>query len=222
MTTTTLSFLRGHYFLESGGGLWLIDTGSPISFGAPGSLNLVGRDFPVTETLLDLTAADLSGFLGVECAGLLGADVLGQVDSILDTPGGSITLSLSELEHPGNAVEMDVSLKAPIVRARIGDTNHRMYFDTDAQLSYFQHESLATYPPAGTFTDFYPGIGPFQTETYMVDVALGGLRFTLRCGRLPRVLRAGLMLEDTDGIVGNEVLRDRLVGYFPRRELLVL
>jgi hypothetical protein len=70
--------------------------------------------------------------------------------------------------------------------------------------------------------DFYPGFGQFDTTTYNVDVSLGGVPFTLRCGALPDPVAAALMKANTQGIIGNQILAGRMVGYFPRRRLLVI
>ncbi len=89
----------------------------------------------------------------------------------------------------------------PIVTARVGDSDYRMFFDTGAQTSYFQDDSLTSFPSAGRVTDFYPGVGQFQTDTHDVPVSLGGVVFSLRCGRLPGLLGATLMMAGTVGIV---------------------
>ena len=93
--------------------------------------------------------------------------------------------------------------------------------DTGAQISYFQDDSLTDFPSAGSVTDFYPGVGQFQTDTHQVAVSLGGVAFTLRCGTLPGSLGEDLMkIAGIDGIVGNQILCNRIVGYFPRRHSL--
>jgi hypothetical protein len=119
-------------------------------------------------------------------------------------------------------VHLDDFMGIPIVRADIRGIGYRMFLDTGAQISYFQHDSLASFPTAGLVTDFYPGFGQFQTETYHVDMTLGGVQVTLRCGVLPPLLGATLLMAQTEGIIGNQVFRGRRVGYFPRRSLLVL
>jgi hypothetical protein len=78
------------------------------------------------------------------------------------------------------------------------------------------------HPQAGSLADFYPGFGPFETDTYDVPIALAGLQWRERCGRLPGLLGMTLMLGGVHGILGNALLRDRAVGYFPRRRVLVV
>jgi len=97
-----------------------------------------------------------------------------------------------------------------------------MFFDTGAQISYFQDDSITDYPYAGPVEDFYPGLGQFVTETHIVDLKIGECIFSLRCGRLPDLLEMTLLMTGTQGILGNQFLHDRKVGYFPRRKILVL
>ncbi|MEW6246446.1 MAG: hypothetical protein AB1555_07030 [Nitrospirota bacterium] len=221
MNTVPLKLRDGHLFLELNGEFWLLDTGAPTSFGASGSLSLAGKRFSLGATYLGLTASTLTRFVGVPCAGLLGADVLGCFDYIFDVAGGTLTVSTNELAHSGQTVPLSEWMGIPILTARITGREYRMFFDTGAQISYWQDDALAAFPAAGRVTDFYPGIGQFQTETYQVEIALGGVVLTLRCGRLPGLLGGTLMMADTQGIVGNEILCGRPVGYFPRRHALV-
>jgi len=95
-------------------------------------------------------------------------------------------------------------------------------FDTRHELSYFQDDSLSGFPEAGIVTDFYPGFGQFETQTYRLPVTIGETRLTLRCGSLPTLLGLTLSMAGTQGIVGNEILATRVVGYFPGRRLLVI
>jgi hypothetical protein len=222
MDTLPLQFRDGHVFVELGGELWLLDTGSPTSFGTTHNLTIAGEQFRLATSCLGLSAATLSQFVGVPCVGLLGADVLGRFDHIVDTAGGRLTVSTTELSHSGQSVRLDEVMGIPIVTARVGSCDYRMFFDTGAQISYFQDDSLAEFPSAGSITDFYPGVGQFQTETHEVPISIGGVAFTLRCGTLPDLLGMTLMTAGTAGIVGNAVLRSRTVGYFPRRQMMLL
>ena len=219
-----LSFRDGHLFLETDGQLWLFDTGAPTSFGSQASLSLGDETFQLTDGYLGLTSSTLSDLVSVECAGLLGGDILGQFDFVIDLSHGAIgTIEISSgtLEHSGKSVPTDEVIGIPIVAARIGGVDYRMFFDTGAQISYFQHDSIVDYPAAGAINDFYPGFGKFQTDTHNVDIALGETKFTLRCGILPELLAAALMMAGTTGIIGNQVTTGRVIGYFPRRQTAV-
>jgi hypothetical protein len=110
----------------------------------------------------------------------------------------------------------------PIVASTVSGKPVRMFFDTGAQISYLQDDCLSSFPAEGSLTDFYPGIGQFITDTFRTPIRLGRADYQLRCGQLPPLLGMTLMLAGTGGIIGNEILRGRLAGYFPRRRRLVL
>ncbi len=222
MERVTYRWSGGHLFLEVAGAVWLVDTGAPVSFGAREAFTLAGEVFQLSRHHRGLSVEALSGFVGVECAGLLGVDVLGRFDFLLDAPRGVATISTADLEHRGAIVELDDIMGVPIVSARVGGADHRMFLDTGAPLSYLQREALAAFPSAGRAADFHPSVGQFQTETHSVEVALAGVDFTLRCGVLPEALGASLLPTGIAGIIGSAVFADRVVGYFPRRRRLVL
>jgi len=222
VTTLPLQLLEGHLFLVLDDSLWLLDTGCPGSFGTSNCLSIAGESFSMGRSYPGLNVEMLSHFIGVPCAGLIGGNVLDRFDHIFDVTGGQITLSTGELSHFGECLHLDKFMDVPIVTARIGSRSYPMFFDTGAQFSYFQDDSLADYPSAGNVTDFYPGIGQFQTDTHTVPVALSGVEFSLRCGRLPDLLGMTLMMANVAGIIGHSILHDRAVGYFPRRSMLVL
>jgi hypothetical protein len=222
MVTLPLIFQDGHLFLDLDGALWLLDTGAPTSFGRGGRISLGGEELRFGSSYLGLNAQTLTGFVGVQCAGLLGADVLGRFDFLFDVARGSVAFSKGELMQTGQTVPLSEFMGIPILTARIAGVDYRMFFDTGAQISYFQADSLNDFPAAGSVTDFYPGIGQFQTQTYQVALSLGDIPFTLRCGTLPGLLGAQLMMAETEGIVGNQILSNRTVAYFPRRRMLIL
>jgi len=217
-----LRHLNSHLFLELADGLWMHDTGAPASFGDARTLRLAGQEFDIAGDYMGLNATKLSELQGVECRGLLGADVLGCFDQIIDLSGGRLTLDSGELEHPGHAIELEEFMGIPIIPVMIAGETFRLFFDTGAQVSYLQDDVLDTFPSAGAMQDFYPGFGEFETSTHHVPISLGPLTETLRCGRLPGLLGMSLMMADAQGVLGNAILEGRTVGYFPRRGILLL
>lgn len=95
-------------------------------------------------------------------------------------------------------------------------------FDTGAQISYIQKRYLSDYNSAGTIMDFYPGIGQFEIDTAMLEIEIGDQKYILRCGSLPKILNTTLMMTSVEGIIGNEVMKNAVVGYFPKENQLIL
>jgi hypothetical protein len=221
MSTFPLQKINGHLFIEVDGYLWLLDTGAPLSFGSTPDFYFEGEQFELESTYLGLTPESLSGFIGVKTNGLLGADVLNSFDVIFNGLENTIVFSLSPLDHEGQVVNLDEFMGIPILSATINGIDYRMFFDTGAQISYFQDDALNNFPPAGQMTDYYPGFGQFQTDTHNVEFQIGGSSFILRCGSLPDLLGMTLMMADTEGIIGSQIIQNRVIGYFPRGKELV-
>ncbi len=221
-TTHILKLQAGHLYVSIDSHDWLLDTGEPMTFGNIESLCIERVEFDIPDSYMGLNAVKLSEFVGHSTAGIIGADILKKFNILIDMKDEQATFAIDEIVLTGNTLEIDEYMGIPIVLAKIGGTDRRMFFDTGAQISYFQDESLNTFPSVGAVTDFYPGVGQFQTETYMVDATIGTEQHKLRCGSLPELLGMTLMIAGTEGIIGNEILNNRVVGYFPNHQQLVL
>ncbi len=222
MLSLPLRFETGHLYVTLDGNEWMFDTGSPNSFGAADLVAFNGDEFKIPSAYMGMDAAELSNFAGQATHGLLAADVINHFDVLIDIQQQQLTLAKEEINFEGTVLKLDQFMGIPLLDAEIGGEAYRMFFDTGAQVSYFQHRSLSTFPAAGTLSDFYPGYGKFETDTHKVDAVIGGQSMTLRCGGLPKMLAAGLVMAGAKGIIGNEILPERVVGYFPRRKQLVL
>ena len=213
---------HGHLFLDVNGHLWLLDTGAPTSFGRSSTLTLEGMEFQVGDDYMGLTLDGLSQYIDIECEGLLGMDTLGRLDIVFDVPGGTAEFSPDRIELDGQAVPVEKIMGIPVVEVDAQGTTLRAFFDTGAQVSYFSREILSGAPAIGVVDDFYPGYGRFQTEIHEVTIRLGPAEFRLRGGCLPEGLGAVLTMTGTSAIVGNQALRERQIGFFPRRGQMVL
>ena len=69
---------------------WLLDTGSPSSFGDAGVITMDGQKFPVASDYMGLSGKLLSGYLGQSVAGLIGADILNSIDVVVDIERGPL------------------------------------------------------------------------------------------------------------------------------------
>jgi hypothetical protein len=224
MATATLPivFRNNHLFVRIDGALWVYDTGADTSFGNQATSLLGPKEAVADRYAGQFTAADISGFLGETVAGIIGADHINRYDHIIDLQANQLTVSDGDLTSPGCVQPLAFFMGVPMLKARIGDETHNLFFDTGAQISYFQGEAPAEAVEAGTLEDFFPMIGTFSTPTKLITVGLNGLRPTLRCGQLPGMMGMALGMADVSGIIGNEVMRGRVTAFYPRRHQLIL
>lgn len=108
-TQTPLITQHGHLFARIGGRDWIVDTGSPISFGDEAVLQLAGQSFDVANGYMGLTADALSDFIGHPAEGLIGTDILNHFDVVFDTDAGLLTLAYEELPSRHEGVSLPLS-----------------------------------------------------------------------------------------------------------------
>ena len=222
MFTTNLKFKAGHLYVSIDEHDWLLDTGAPITFGNINSLYIGNARFDIPNSYVGLTASQLSEFVGHATTGIIGTDILNKFNIIIDVKNEKVSFANDTVTLEGSSLEMAEYMGIPIIMAKINGRNRKMFFDTGAQISYFQNESLYSFPALGKFTDFFPGFGQFQTNLYMVGAVIGTEQYKLRCGQLPKLLAMTLAQTGAEGIIGNEMLKDQVVGYFPGSKQLVL
>ena len=216
-----LEISHGHLLARIDGRNWVIDTGSPLTFGSD-TLPLNGEQHQVPDAAFGLDAAGLSENIGEEVVGLIGVDRLNHFDHLFDLAAGQWSLSESELNCDGPALPLQLVQGVPLVKVQAFDAPQLVFLDTGAQLSYLDHPRLVEGEPAGEFEDFHPLAGQFQVQTYRTVFNLGGLELACRCGSLPAALAGLLAGTGASGILGVDLLRGRVSGYFPRRQQWVV
>jgi len=222
MSMFELKLLQKHLYLSLENQLWLFDTGAPQSFGEGGKLVILEKEFPIATSFMGLDANKVSEHAGVEMQGLLGADIINHFDYRIDVQNESIEISEDSIEMGQSPLQINEFTGIPILTAEIGGAEYSMFFDSGAQYSYFQGDGLSSFPALGTVADFYPGVGPFETDTFSVPMKIGSVDISTQCGKLPDLLAMTLSMADTSGIIGNELLLDRVVTYSPKRNLISL
>jgi hypothetical protein len=217
-----LTFVNGHVFANINDREWLIDTGAPTSFGLSSSLEINGHEFKLHNNYMGLSAKELSMHTGHVVYGLIGTDILNQFNIIMDYENESIAFSNEDIVMSGTKIPMHAFMGIPIINVKIEGQDRKMFFDTGAQISYWHGNSINAYESIDTVKDFYPGFGKFETKVYSINIELEGKPFNIRCGVLPKMLEMSLSMGGTEGIIGNEIIKNRIVGYFPKKDQIII
>jgi hypothetical protein len=206
-----------HIFVEIDGALWLIDTGSPMSFG--GTVQFGAHVKTLSTTAMggllggQLSPEYLTEETGVECAGLLGNDILCLYNLKLDFPNQVLELhDIQEGFFSDKACSFELVMGVPLLHCTVGGIESRLLVDTGATITYWQHPSLSQFPHIGTKQDFYPMLGSFETNIYTVDIDCCHWAKALKVGTLPDLLGMAVSMI-ADGILGNECIIDGVFLY---------
>jgi hypothetical protein len=216
--------VNGHPLVEVGDGRFLLDTGLPKSCCESGHLVLCGKDISLLPTALSLTPRNIGDLVGARITGLLGMDILGEVDFIIDVAAGEATFTRGELDLPGMPLHVKSFIGGlPVVTALFDGRALMCVLDTAARLSYLGSSSTASrYPVTGRGTDLLPTFGEFETETRSIRIDLGGRVCTLQFGSPPRALMGELRFAGIWGVIGSAVLEEGPILFSMRRSKVVL
>jgi hypothetical protein len=213
----------GHPNLNIDGRRWVLDTGAPVSFGDAPSHPLESS-IPFVRNPGDIDAEDVSRFLGVPVAGVIGADFLNRHDHCLDFRSGRYEacdrLASSGHEH---TLSFPAQLRGlPTIKARIGEEEGDFLFDTGAQLSYHVGRPPAGHGAGEEIWDFWLGLSQprFRTRTHEAEVTFADYTITLRFGEPPDGLHEFLLSLGLRGVIGIDLIARNVCWYAPRRRSL--
>lgn len=208
MTTFPVKFLDGHIIAHANNFDYLIDTGSPVSFGRGEKLVINEQNFHISvDGTFGVTVDSISALSGLHIDGLIGMDILSNFD--MRFTRNQIFLSKVPIKHADTAIVLPLvgdAMGIPITSLKIAHEERRIFFDTGAKLSYLS-EDLLIGDPIGEMDDFYPTIGKYKTNVYKIDVDINGKVEALTFGLLPVSIRMLLEMGQTKGVVGTELLK---------------
>lgn len=220
MTEFPLSYESDHLYAKINNQLWLIDTGSPISFGDYKNIVIDKEKFEIPNTHLGITASILSKITGAKCSGLIGMDILENFDILFDLQHAKMVISINPLCMFGEQHPLEDFMSIPIIKVKIAGVKYKMFFDTGSHICYLQNECVTRFPDLGQEQDFLPMMGEFVTNTYNVKFVVGKHAFNFQTGRLQGILGTTLLMSGVEGVLGNRLVQKMLIGFFPRRNIL--
>jgi Ca-activated chloride channel family protein len=217
-----LKMVNGHLITQIEGKSVLIDTGVPISIGRISNFHFLNEVHPLSQDYLGVTLEYLEKMVGTSIDILMGSDILKKYYLTIDLHGNRITFSAQPPFMSANQVPMTDFMGTPIVSFTVDGVDRLMFVDTGAKLSYVNKKIAAKYSSIGNETDFYPGMGEFETPIYEVPFQFGKMGFQLCCGVLPTMLEKTLLVTGNSGIIGTELYQKFLVCLaFPEKAIFL-
>jgi hypothetical protein len=192
------------------GGLALVDTGSPASFGTGKSLVLVGKTRQ-PKTSFSQVIETACRELGRDLDWLIGNDILGLCPVVLDWHGRKITFGGETGIADGcQIIPVDGRATVPVIKLKVANYRVKAFLDTGAWLSYASPEAVAGLRSVHRARDFHPVFGEFETEVYQLPIQVGGREINAGFGVLPCRQR-GFVTATNGWILGSDFFRDRRV-----------
>ena len=204
-TAIPVKIVNRHLITEFEGMRYLIDTGSPSSFGkgiVPWDNESI--DLDAMPTLIDIES--INNHTGLGLAGLIGCDLLFKRDLTIDLPSKQLVLhDVGCPELP--SMKLTDVMGIPVLQDfDVSGVPQRMCVDTGAMQSFVSESIARGLERVGTVDDFMPTGESFVADLVELEVVIGEDRHKIKAAVAPGLLTM-LRAMQIDGIVGLDVLQ---------------
>jgi hypothetical protein len=217
MQAYSYQLINGYPILDVEGMKVFLNTGSAESMGAPCELTIAGNISSLKKTTLRLTPGILEKQIGTSVDVMLGADVLTQFDFKLLPEKMQVVFTSGEFHPYGYCNYFELFNGVPITPVSVFNQDIRLFFVTGSRRTYLKQSLLKNTNPTGTATDYYPGLGSFETPIFKVTIWVAGFDVELEVGIPPKPLLSMLDQTHSQGVLGVDVLQGFEVCLAPRR-----
>jgi hypothetical protein len=215
--------VNGHPIIETGFGRALLDSGAPTSIGRVATIRVDHQPVSISDSYMGQDIDSIGQLVGLGLEALLGMDVLGCCDWMIDLDRGVFYVGRSPAPHGWDKLPLRRGpMRVPIIEAEVAGVKAPLAFDTGAKLSYLLPTMLVPFQTIGTDTDFFPGFGVFSTDIRSIPVTLAGDTFTESFGELPPTLNMLLGTLQISGILGAALLNSYRVHFSATRGRIML
>jgi len=202
MKTFEIDIYEGHCLLKDGSNIILVDTGAPKTIHLSPNLEFLGTFYQTTTNFEGKTIERLSDLLGTPITTLMGVDILRDFKILFNYKNKSISFTNNDFNFNGIEKSISSFMGIPIIELEIEGSPLKFFLDTGAKLSYLLKKITKNHQSVGIEEDFYPGLGKFTTDSFLINTQLDNDIFTVKYGIVPKLLEATLKTGRTNGIIG--------------------
>lgn len=195
--------------------LFLIDTGSPISF-VNDPIDLFGNRITPNEGSLEFIDK-VSSFVDCEINGLIGNDYLLSFIKRSDNYAITFDLKNMNLRLEGSpitdtqAMKMELLLGWPVINLKAMGKTCKFVIDTGATQTFISKNLARGHDVIGTINEFTVDYGRFETDLVSVNAFYKNRTESLSSAVLPSYLEEVLKKFNIEGILGLDVFNENSI-----------
>jgi hypothetical protein len=212
---------KGHHLVKIEDKVFLIDTGSPISFAVDGSFKSIKineNDYEMNNNIVKVDGNALNEFIGVNIDGLIGVDIVSKIGGVFFDKQEK-TISFTSGNDLRNSVRVPIKLFGAMgmyyidFKFTAGRNNIKALLDTGAYMSYIDPEIAIFGDPDGNAVDYSPTFGGWiETTKVKQPVTIGSENQEISMAIMTRAIKAQLSLLGYKAILGvNEIQWDKML-----------
>ncbi|MDW7730386.1 MAG: hypothetical protein SCJ94_10340 [Bacillota bacterium] len=202
----SLSVYDRHLILDMNGLKVLLGSGVSTSFGSK-PLVLLAQKRLLASNFIGTDAATISKYIGTRVDCVIGGDILKDLYFNIDLNKEEASFSATPQDQRGEVLPVTLVLNVPVVEIDLIGRPVRLFLDTGAKVSYLHSKLFKNYPEANLESDYYPGLEPFDVQTYKVPIKIAAINISVNFGHLPELLEVALLMAGCSGILGHDLFR---------------
>ena len=206
---------ENHLFMQLPEGPFLVDTGSPMSFGTTGSISFGDETVQLRERAgmlgMNISMTTIRKLVTGPCSGLLGMDVFGKHTIRFCLRAGELHIDDVDDANSGTVLASAAAMGVPMIGIHSRGTDLRALFDTGAQYGYALNRDLVSgLDVVDHISDYNPLLGDISSDAWRLPYQLIGEDGQLASPLMHETvgyLEAGLLsLLSADAIIGWHLL----------------
>ena len=171
--------INNHYIIEIEGKKYLLDTGSPVSFGiTEGNNQLIidGNTYCLRNKPANLSVSETEALVGTSVDGFIGMDIVSQTGLTI-YKNGLVKFGVDEVK---GGVEVPMTTKWPLM-VSIGCNlmNGKLIIDTGAKYGYGVDGLFHNQQAYAHVKDYNPSLGRLESDSYHLPITIGGKSKTI-------------------------------------------
>ena len=209
---------NGLHLVKIDGELFIIDTGSPVSFtfDEKNKLTLKTLPFELSVNLLGIKKEDIDKLAGVDVAGLIGFDIINKEGLTIDKKTHAVMFEADDLygytQLPVRMLSV-MGIGLMDMECEIGGQTVKSIFDTGASVGYVHKSLIGDAEYVGEVEDFGPSFGgEIKTSKYKIEVAIGDMTVSTELAKMTFAVESQVGLLGYKAILGlNDFEWERVV-----------
>jgi hypothetical protein len=203
--------------MRTEGQIFVIDTGSPVSFvfEEENRLRLKTLPFELPGGMVGIRKEDLDKLIGAEIAGLIGLDIIMRYGLTLDKGTKKVLLSAYSDDLPFSfpfSFRNIMGLGVLSVDCSVNGNDIRAIFDTGASIGYIHKSVIGDAECTGEVKDFGPSFGEINTRKYRTVLRIGDVTTVSEMAEMNTAVELQTVLLGYKAIVGlNDFTWERAV-----------
>jgi len=206
---------ENHLFVDLPEGPFLVDTGSPLSFGTTGTITFAGETSSLRERAgmlgMNISMSTIRKLVSGPCSGLMGMDFLSKYPLRFSLRTGALLVGDAAFSERGTVLASATVMGVPMIGIHSRGSDLRAIFDTGAQYGYVMQRSLVDgLAVMGHISDYNPLLGDISSDSWSLPYQLlddNGANIGSTVHETVGFLDAGLLgLIGADAIIGWHLL----------------